>query len=215
MKRLLVSLVPVLLSVSTVVFAQGFSFEEKIHVVQTKNSEPLENPAESCAWANNLFVQPVGGDTADLYSLQSKKTNGIVLKEGIKKVGEMIGCFDIGSPQLERGVVPTYDLGRAWGIRLEEQDYIVTGMSRLRTDPSAPQDQIFGVPGTALLVSTGTIFTRASLENWQPGDDLPSPVGSLSGNAIINLIPGFVSPIPAESILTLRIYTPVDNGDID
>ena len=205
MKGLYLLLVLALLC-PTAAFAEDGIYEEKIYVVQQQNRRPVDDLAIDCAWASQLAVIPIAGNKSDLYSVQSKKTTGLLLKDDIKKVGELLGCYDIGSPQLERGVIPTYDFGQVWLLKLDGNPYIVTGMSRLRTNPAV--DDIMGVPGNFLGVGTGTIFTPSSiLENP------PVPVGSFAQNYISHIsgLPQFRS----EGILTIRLYSGTINGNGD
>ena len=203
MKSLYLLLIPTLLFTNAAL-AENATPEETIYVVQQKNRRPVDDLAVDCAWASQVFVAAIQGNRSDLYSLQTKKTNGVVLKDKIKKVGELVGCFDQGSPQVERGIVPTYDAGQAWLLKLDGKQYIVTGMTRLRTDPT--QEVFFGIPGTYLGVGTGTVFTPESIAMFPP-----VPVGSFSSNAIGNFfgVPGERN----EGILTIRLYSPTPEGD--
>lgn len=199
MKKLCLLLIPFLFFTSTAFAkkpAKNHTPEESIFVVAQQNIRPIEELASDCLFSTFLFVDPAFGTRSDLYSVQSKKTNGVLLKDDIKKVGELTGCFDVGSPQLERFVIPTYDFGGAWLLTLHGQDYVVTGMSRWRTNPLPGGDVIMNVPGDFLGVSTGTVFTPESIQM-----DPPVPVGSFSVNYRANIAGG-----PATGgILTLRL----------
>lgn len=196
MKRLFLLLIPTLIF-TTFGFAKDDIPGEQIFVAQQQNIMPVDDLAVDCAWAPQVFVLPAGGFKSDLYSVQSKKTNGVLLNGDIKKVGQMLGCYDAGAPNTERGIVPTFDIGQAWLLNFNGQDYIVTGMNRLRTTPGV--DVILGVPGEFLGVAIGTVFTPESIM-MNP----PKPVGSFSLNYIANAIGNDV--VGAGGIMTLRLY---------
>ena len=185
MKKLCLLLIPFLFFTNTA-FAKKNTSEESIFVVAQQNIRPipLDDLATDCGLLQPLLFSPVAfGNRSDLYSVQSKKTNGVLLKDDIKKVGELLGCFNSGSVEIERLIIATYDFGAVWGLELDGKIYIVTGMSRLRTDPAV--DVNIGAPGDFLGVSTGTVFTPESIQMVPP-----VPVGSFSANYHANIFGG-------------------------
>lgn len=199
MKNLFLLVIPVFLF-NSIAYADNGIVDEKIYVVQQQNGRPATG--SECDWAYAQGVNVVLGTISDLYSVQSKKTTGSLLVNDIKKVGEIIGCVDTGEPTYERPInppgvgYPTYELGHVWKLLLDGKSYVVTGMSRVRAEDFG------GALGTILAVATGTIFTEDSFLEVPP-----IPVGSLSGNYIVNV---YGLPYPAEvtgSIFTFRIYS--------
>jgi hypothetical protein len=196
MKKLCLLLIPFLFFTNTA-FAKKDTSEESIFVVAQQNIRPipLDDVATDCGLLQPLLFSPVAfGNRSDLFSVQSKKTNGVLLKDDIKKVGELLGCFNSGSPEIERLIIDTFDFGAVWGLELDGKIYIVTGMSRLRTDPAV--DVNIGAPGDFLGVSTGTVFTPESIMM-----DPPVPVGSFSANYRANIYGGPTT----GGILTIRL----------
>ena len=198
MKKLCLLLIPFLFFTNTA-FAKKDTSEESIFVVAQQNISPipLDDLATDCGLLEPLLFSPVAfGTRSDLFSVQSKKTNGVLLKDDIKKVGELLGCFNSGSPEIERLIIDTFDFGAVWGLELDGKIYIVTGMSRWRTNPLPGGDVIMGVPGDFLGVSTGTVFTPESILM-----DPPVPVGSFSANYRANIYGGPTT----GGILTIRL----------
>ncbi len=184
------------LSLFTAISAQYANAGEKVYVMMEKNTRSVDDLAVECGWANLVFVVPAVGIRSDLYSIQSKKTNGVLLEDDIKKVGESLDCIDSGDFQIERGNQLTYDFGEAWLLTVDGQDYIVTGMSRLRTNPS--QNPVLGIPGEFLGVSTGSIFTEETIL-----EEPPRPIGSYSSNFRASIAGGPYT----GGIVTLRLIT--------
>jgi len=184
------------LSLTTAIFSYYVNAGERVYVMMEKNTHPVDDLAVECGWANLVFVVPAAGIRSDLYSIQSKKTNGVLLEDDIKKVGESLDCIDSGDFTIERGFQPIYDFGEAWLLSVHGQDYIVTGMSRIRTNPNF--NPVLGIPGEFLGVSTGSIFTEESIQ-----EDPPRAVGSYSSNFRASIVGG---PY-AGGIVTLRIIT--------
>ena len=199
MKKLCLLLLP-LLAITNAAFAKKPASEESVFVVAQQNIRPLPLD-EGGLVPDCVLLEPVlfsfaaFGTKSDLYSIQSKKTNGTLLKDDIKEVGELLSCLYSGSAQLERNnTIATYDFGAVWELALDGKTYIVTGMSRLRTDPAV--DVNVGAPGDFLGVSTGTVFTPESILEVPP-----VPVGSFSVNYHANIFGG-----PATGgILTIRL----------
>ena len=184
------------LSLVAAVFSHYANAGEKVYVMMEKNTRPVDDLAVECGWANLVFVIPAAGIRSDLYSIQSKKTNGVLLRDDLNKVGESLDCIDSGDFTIERGNQVIYDFGEAWLLSVHGQDYIVTGMSRLRTNPNL--NPVLGIPGEFLGVSTGSIFTEETIQEVPP-----RPVGSYSSNFRASAVGG---PY-AGGIVTLRIIT--------
>lgn len=191
--------------ISSAVLARDANYGEQIIVAQQQNRmliQPGEDLVEACSWATPLLggVPAFSGASSDLYSVQTKKTNGSILKDDLKKVGSLLGCqSDLEGPLFERILFPTADVGQVIYLTLNGNDYIVTGSSRLRTNP------IFGpgFPGPGMFLSggTGTIqkpFTEADFP------DNIQVVGSLSVNTISK--PLGEGAFNSSSIFTFRLY---------
>ena len=157
MKKLCLLLIPLLFFTNTA-FAKKDASEESIFVVAQQNIRPipLDDLATDCGLLRPLLFSSVA-----------------------------LGCFNSGSEEKERLIIDTYDFGAAWGLELHGKIYIVTGMSRWRTNPLPGGDVIMGVPGDFLGVSTGTVFTPESILM-----DPPVPVGSFSANYRANIYGG-------------------------
>jgi hypothetical protein len=183
------------------IFAKDADDGEKIYVVYQQNRIPipvdeLKNLCDPEEW---LFGgQPVfAGSRADLYSVHTKKTDGSILKDDLKKVGSLVGCQSALQPVLERGAFPTLDGGLVIYLTLNGNQYMVTGSNRLRTNP------VFGFPepGQFLSGSTGTIQKPFTLADFPNNIEV---VGSISINTISAFTGGNLDD--SSSIYTLRLY---------
>ena len=183
-------------------FAQAPELEETIYVVRQQNR--TEMPFDACDPALPfLGTQPrISAVRSDLYSVHTKKTNGSVLKDDLKKVGTVFGCTVDWTPETERGF-PTADFGQVWQMTLNGKEYTVTGSLRLRTDPANPP---FGFPipntGMVLLTSTGTVH-KSFATDWPP-----VVVGTMSGNFLSD--PLAIGGYDELAIFTISLYEPKD-----
>ena len=192
---------------SGLVNADGPQYLESLYIFNARNLEPFLNPQDygECGWAAGLFgdVFPLeGGGTQDLYSVHTKKTNGEVLNGNvreIKKSGKLVTCFSEGYPVNERGLI-FGEAGFIWRLIIDDKVYLVGGAGRYRTSPPIDFPDNFPEYGLGLLGATGTIVDP---------DLLFAPVGSMTTNALVNLV-GNENYKP-ESIVTVRLYTPNPN----
>ena len=76
----------------SIALADASDFEEVDYVFRSYVSENAP-PIDDCYDIGAIFPSTLASNF-DLYSLQSKKTNGIVLKDNIKKIGHVLTCVD-------------------------------------------------------------------------------------------------------------------------
>ena len=186
---------------SYLTFADGPLFDESLHVLKTGDLTPVS--AGDCAWASPFLQQPAqGGYDFDLYTLQSKKTTGEILVDGLKKVGNVNACFGSGYPVTERGL-PFGEVGIVWYLELNGQTYLVGGASRFRTNPPGFNPD-FPEPGMYLSGASGTIVVPPAIF---------TPVGSMTSNGLGN--EAGVEGYEDGTIVTIRLYSPSSdaNGD--
>jgi hypothetical protein len=167
--------------------------------LKTENVTPVS--PEDCAWANPFLQEvSIGGFDSDLFTVQSKKTSGELLKDTINKVGEIRACLGQGFPATERGLLVA-DFGIVWDLSLNGQSYLVGGGGRFRTNPPAFPPN-FPEPGMSLAGTTGTIVIPPNVF---------TPVGSMSGNTLGNEFG--IAGYEDGSLITVRLYAPVPNAN--
>ena len=174
--------------------ANGPLFDESLHVLKSGSRTAVS--AADCAWAEIFLNEtPMGGNNFDLYTLQTKKTSGEILKEGLKKVGNVRSCFGTGYPVNERGI-PFGEVAIVWQLELNGQSYLVGGAARFRTNPPGFNPD-FPELGMYLAGATGTIVIPPAYF---------TPVGSLTSNTLGNEFG--VAGYEDGAIVTIRLYKP-------
>lgn len=186
MKKIILLSIALFFTPSTVL-ADAADFDETDYVFR---SFITDTPADiqECFDIGAPFV-PDTFAHFDLYSLQSKKTNGIVLKDNIKVIGHVLTCFD-GS-----GIGPEnpFDLFPAhFKVTLDGMEFIVQGQARFLS---------FDIPEFPL----GMVSVTARVV------DGPSELigGWLVSNSISNVfgLPGYVN----GSFATIRLFSAAVN----
>lgn len=171
-----------------IAFSDAADFDEIDYVFRSFESEI---PAEIQDCYDIGFFSPTSFTNFDLYSLQSKKTNGKVLKDNIKKIGHVLTCVDFTGVSLENPFVTT---PARFKVTIDGMELIVEGQGNYRSlDVPEP---LLGMAVYSLRIVEG-----------------PSNVvgGWLVTNTISNAlgVPGYVN----GSFATIRLFTPaVEKG---
>lgn len=202
MEKILYALVLILMF-PIALFAGEREFDETKYVFQSLNPKPLEDPDVECDWAiPNLALPLVGGSTADLYTLQTSESNGMVV-EPKTKVGTLTACWDVGQNILDNGS-PSYMMGIVFWLVTDDLALFSSGSQIIRTEPGFPQSTPeFGLRDMTLWSSGNTV--------WREIDGSPGAweeIGSMTANIHTN--PGGIAGYEEGAIITLRLFEPRD-----
>jgi hypothetical protein len=134
---------------------------------------------------------PTFASNYDLYSLHSKKTNGLVLNEDINRIGHVLTCGDASGVDWENRFdpFPIY-----FKVTLDGMVLIVQGQGRYLS---------FDVPEELLGMSSMTARVIQAPPGIIGGWLVSNTIGNVFG------LPGYVN----GSFATIRLFTPAVNND--
>ena len=173
----------------SMVFADAEDFDEITYVFRSFESDVPADLQECLDIGIPYF--PTHATNYDLYSLHSKKTNGLVLNEDIKKIGHVLTCADFSGIGLENLFDP---FPMNFKVTLDGMELIAEGQGRYLS---------FDVPEDLLGMLTATMRIIEAP---------PEIIGGwLVTNTISNgfVLPGYVN----GSFATIRLFTPAVNDD--
>lgn len=111
---------------SPYVLSAASDYAEITYVFRSFQSATPPDPQEcvDIGWpsANEPFA-----NSFDIYSLQSKKANGVVLNDDIKKIGQVITCIDLSGFSFETAFDP---LPARFRVEIDGMVLIMEGMGR-------------------------------------------------------------------------------------
>lgn len=199
MKKFIILLVS-LFSIPSFVAAQAPSeYDESIYIFQGILSQTTAT-LDECVGAFDWNITTDTYFRLDLYSLQTKKTNSIVLKKGIKKVGELLGCQEWAYWSPANNFVPAY-----YEIDIDGMKIFAEGGGKFYGQQLAGGLEVINVPNLpAPLVGVTTT-----------GATIVGPAGTLSeANGTVTLS-GLAFPAGAPTYgyeqgnyVIIRLYTP-------
>jgi hypothetical protein len=170
--------------------ADAQDFDEVTYVFRSFESDvPVD--IQECFDMDIPFVTTNAADY-DLYSFHSKKTNGRILTENIKKIGHVLTCLDwsgIIAWENRFDPIPAF-----FKVTLDGMELILQGQLQFLS---------FDVPEELLGLSTATL---------QVVEGPPDVIGGwLVSNTITNLfgLPGYAN----GSYASIRLFTLADNSD--
>jgi hypothetical protein len=178
------------LVVSGMTFAQDYY--ERVYIY---SPFPTENEftLDQCIPAGNFGLIPTVGGRFDLYSLQTKKTNGIVLNDKVKRVGGLLVCQDWNAWSPVNNTVPVY-----WEISIDGMDMVAVGLGT----PELPGG---GVVLNAALPSSFLMNISANILYGSPG----VAGGTVTSSVVLDYSPDGSSEYPTEALQVIRLYTPI------
>ena len=178
-----------ILFVPSMALADAQDFKEVTYVFRSFESEvPVD--IQECFDMDIPFVT-TNAANYDIYSFHSKKTNGMVLNETVKRIGHVLTCVNASGigPENPWDSVPAY-----FKVTLDGMEFIVQGYGRFLS---------LDVPEDLLGLAT---YTLEIIEGP------PEVIGGwLVTNTITNTfgLPGYVN----GSYASIRLFTLADNND--
>lgn len=169
-------------------FSDGEDFDEITYVYRTFEWDaPVD--LQECIELDTPFV-PNWASKWDLYSFHSKKTNGLVLNDDIKRIGQTLGCADVsGFGDDIFGPIPVY-----FKVNLDGMELFAEGQGRwLSID--VPEDLVVMHVAWARIIGGPPEIIGGSM------------VSNALGNAFG--LPGYVS----GAFSSIRLFTPAVNDD--
>lgn len=173
--------------------ALGQDFYERVYIYSPFPSE-REFTLDQCLPAGSFGVIATLGANFDLYSLHTKKTNGLVLNEKVKKVGEVLVCQDWNG-WVYPNKVPVY-----WEISIDGMDMVAVGLG-------TPQLPGGGEVLNGNLPSTFLMNIGANIISGSTG----VAGGIITSSVVLDYSPDQSSEYPTEGVQVIRLYTPTSD----
>lgn len=170
-------------------FADGDDFDEITYVFRSFESE-IPAGLQECMDIGIPFV-PDFASNYDLYSFQSKKSNGRVLHENIKRIGHVLTCGDFSGIEWENRFDP---FPMYFKVTLDGMELIAQGQARyLSLD--VPEDFLGMLSATMEIIEAPPEY----IGGW------------LVSNTISNIfgLPGYVN----GSFASIRLFTNAVSDD--
>ena len=170
-------------------FADAEDFDEITYVFRSFESE-VPADLQECVDIGIPYV-PDFANNYDLYSLHSKKTNGLVLNEDIKRIGHVLTCGDFSGIGWENVFDP---FPMYFKVTLDGMELIAQGQGRyLSLD--VPEDLLFMLTATLRIIEAPPEI----IGGWLVTNTLSNPFG----------LPGYVG----GSFASIRLFTHAVNND--
>lgn len=190
MKKVILAVFTTLLIFPCTSFAQERTHDETVLVLHSTNYQFFEDVLVDCAWAIPFLPMDVNfGFRSDIYSVKTDSSSG-ELEGDEETIGYMWTCFDVGQEIIDPAL-ESYEFAVATAIFIGDETLGALGTVRFRG--SFPTHELWA--GTASVS--------------QVVDGIPGAfLGSMTSNEMVTNDPDLYGG--ANSIMTLRLYTPRD-----